>query len=36
VKKLSDRWNELLQQTEQRLKRLDDVQSVSIYTIGLA
>ncbi|XP_054164235.1 dystrophin-like [Oppia nitens] len=26
VSKLSDKWNELLQQTEQRLKRLDDVQ----------
>ena len=29
VNKLSDKWNELLQQTEHRHKRLDDVQRVS-------
>ena len=29
VNKLSDKWNELLQQTEHRQKRLDDVQRVS-------
>jgi len=33
VNKLSDKWNELLQQTEQRQKRLDDVQRVSTQTI---